>query len=267
MNKLNGNKRILISVGIFALVVVLLVALLLILGNKPETPQEPETTTVASEKESTTIESLTSERETNSPIMQDGLNISQTESEIMTAFINGRYYLKGATVENGAASPIVLAIDGTNIHTTAEIEGMDMGIMILNDEIYIVNQNEKKYMNMKDLAALAGGVASFDTSSIKEVVSSMNMSRYSFETIEKSEVTLGAETADCYTCRSDIMNLLFCFVNEQLRSIEVINSDGKTSMEIDVDEFYPYIPSGMLTLKGLQKTSVFGIFGDQIFNQ
>ena len=276
MNSLSGNKKILISVGIFAGIMVILVAMLMIMGgnSEDETPAYNDELVYNDDDEyngnyeSLTQENVPSQPATTSPAMNtQDIRFSEKQAAIMTAYTSGQYYMKGTIVADGVATPIDLAMSGTNFYTTTEIEGMHLGVMYLNGRVYFINKQERKYIDLQTLTSLMGADLGFDMSELDVISESMDMTQYNFQELEKTQVMIGDEEGECYKFYNSDMALWLYFANDELRQIDLGSADGAVNTTTVVDEFSPEIPAGVLTLRGLQMSTIFDFFGKEFMQQ
>lgn len=276
MNSLSGNKKILISVGIFAGIMVILVAMLMIMGGNSEdqTPAYNDELVYNGDDEyngnyeSLTQENVPSQPATTSPAMNtQDIRFSEKQAAIMTAYTSGQYYMKGTIVADGVATPIDLAMSGKNFYTTTEIEGMHLGVMYLNGRVYFINKQERKYIDLQTLTSLMGADLGFDMSELDVISESMDMTQYNFQELEKTQVMIGDEEGECYKFYNSDMALWLYFANDELRQIDLGSADGAVNTTTVVDEFSPEIPAGVLTLRGLQMSTLFDFFGKEFMQQ
>lgn len=276
MNSLSGNKKILISVGIFAGIMVILVAMLMIMGgnSEDETPAYNDELVYNGDDEyngnyeSLTQENVPSQPATTSPAMNtQDIRFSEKQAAIMTAYTSGQYYMKGTIVADGVATPVDLAMSGKNFYTTTEIEGMHLGVMYLNGRVYFINKQERKYIDLQTLTSLMGADLGFDMSELDVISESMDMTQYNFQELEKTQVMIGDEEGECYKFYNSDMALWLYFANDELRQIDLGSADGAVNTTTVVDEFSPEIPAGVLTLRGLQMSTLFEFFGKEFMQQ
>ncbi len=276
MNSLSSNKKILVSVGIFAGVMVILVAMLMILGGNEEneTPDYNDELVYNGgdeyngNYEALTQEALSSAPVTTSPAMNtQDIRFTEKQAAIMTAYTSGQYYMRGTIISDGSSTPIDLAMSGKNFYTTTEIEGMQLGVMYLNSRVYFINKNEKKYIDLQTLTSLMGADLGFDMSELDVISESMDMTQYNFQELEKTSVMIGDEEGECYKFYNSDMALWLYFANDELRQIDLGSADGTVNTTTVVDEFSPEIPSGVLTLKGLKMSTILDFFGTEFMQQ
>ena len=268
MNRLDGNKKILISIVGFMVVISAVIGVLLMLSGTGDDNYPPvNSSDIYKPQESTGIseEDTSSATQTTSPAMN--LQISATEGEIIEAYISGSYYISGTMYSDGVSTDMDLAIDGQDFHTTVDMDGVNMGIMFRSNKVYVINSNEKKYIDFDSIAALIGGQMDFDLSELKEVTSVLDLSEYQFKGVDQSKVDFEGETANCYRYYTDEISIWFYFVAGNLRQIDLGNANGDVATSISVKAFSPYVPSNMLTLSGLRQATIFDFFGADLMQQ
>ena len=267
MENLSGNKKIIISIAAFVLVMVLLVVGLKFLGSKDSTTQPEQT----SEAESIIYEDPDADYEYTTADTPDysGLfeKIDPEEGKQIAAYISGKYYISAKMVAEGTETDMNIAIRGTDFYTTMDMDGMKMGIMFRGNKVYLINVNEKKYMDFDSISAMMGDDMDFDMSSLKEVASVLDLSTYNFQGFEQSKVDLDGQTANCYRYYADELSIFFYFVNGKLEKVEYGDDEGNMSTTIDVNEFSPEIPSNTFSLTGLRPSTIFDFFGAEMLKQ
>ncbi|MBQ7961339.1 MAG: hypothetical protein IJ289_01965 [Clostridia bacterium] len=268
MNKLSGNKKILISVGVFVLIMAVAVGVLLILGSSDE-PEYTDNTPQGNfnyNEEDLTSESLTSAPLTTSPAMNtQGVSFTPAQQAIMTAYTSANYYMTGSIYADGASTPVTIAMSGRNSYITTVIEGMHMGVMYYGGKVYLINNKDKKYLDLDTITALMGADFDFDIDAIMSELESFDMAQCNFREIEQTQVEHDGENLTCFRFFNDEMSLYFYFAGDELRQIDFGTAEGEISSSTVVDEFSPEIPAGMLTLKGLRMSTVFDFFGEEFY--
>lgn len=266
----SGNKKILISVIAFVAVIAILTGGLFALKNSENKPVENTTGSYDYDAEVSTdavfSEVATSAIVTTSPAMQ-GYDIDKDELAIIQAYVSGIYYIDGRMYADNTVSELEIALSGHNFHTTMDMEGTEMGIMYLNDDVYIINEAEKKYMSFSSLMSLVGEGADFDMSELKEVAEAMDMTKYNFTDFEAYQDTYKSQDSTCYKYSNTDYSLIFVFTEGELRQIDFGSAEGDVATSVEIDTFLPYIPSGMLTLRGLQLATIFDFVDEEMFAQ
>lgn len=304
MNGMSANKKIILSIVGFILIIVAIVGVLVVVGKTSESSnssaQESQQNgcvqdaagdeygnssvnsefngdAVANTSSQNSTTSTTAAHVTNSPAMN--VQIGGDEGKQIVAFISGKFYMTAEMQADGVAAEVDIAVDGNNFQTTFEMDdmgGMELGIMFLNDNMYIVNNNRKKYIDFKSFASMMGGQSEIDMSELNEITSVLDLSEYSFESVEQDDVDLNGQRARCYTYYANEITVCFYFVAGELRQVDYIEPTGEIITSISMKTFSPNIPSGMLSLNGMNKViinemnfmlSIIDFFGQEMFNQ
>ena len=257
---MNANKKILLSVVAFVLVVALGGVILFFLGsdNRKE-PYVDEYGNVYYPDGYNDPDKTTSVNLPDSPAMGD-IYMDAQERTAIEAFVSGCYYISMIDMSSPDQAQLDIAIRNEDFQMAAEVEGVKFEIMFLNSNLYLID-SEKRYIDMSSLSSLAGAEEAFDTESMKEVAAVLDVSQYNFHSVEKEDTTVDNSAAVCYKYISDDLELKFYFVASELRQIDfVAASDDGENLSIKVNQFLPYIPSDKLTVVGLKKTSILEFF-------
>ncbi|MBR3869685.1 MAG: hypothetical protein IKM66_10275 [Clostridia bacterium] len=265
MNGLSGNKKILISVVGFILVMAVGIGVLLVLSGSNE-KQPDELPDVSSSVSTENFENVSAAvPETDFPEMNFIMDAS--EGEKIQAYISGNYYISAVMNADDVATEMKFAINGKDFYTTSDIEGMNLGIMFKNEKIYLINNTEKKYIDFDSIMTMLGGQTDFDMSEITAMTEVLDLSTYNFNDFEQTQVDFNGQTATCYKYYADEISIHFYFVEGELRQVDYGDADGVVTTTINVNEFSPTIPSDMLTLNGLRPSTIFDFFGQDMLQQ
>ena len=153
MNSLSANKKILITIGSFALVVVLLAVGLKLAGSKNSSEEPVETTTafMGYVEEIDTVEE-TSAEPVSATIPDLTADVSEKVAASIIAYMSGQYYIDGyMTAGDGTVTDINIAISGKDFYTSTEMEGMSVSILYKSGKIYFINNEQKKYLEFSDI--------------------------------------------------------------------------------------------------------------------
>ena len=280
METTNSNKKILISVGAFALALLLLVTVLAVLKKTGGDEKPAETTTRAEipyVQEDETVQNVENNTQvsTTAPVTTapttaapvTNVQISEAEGRQIQAFISGNYYISSTMIADGTSNDIDIAIRGTDFYTTVDMDGVKMGIMFLGDNIYMINLEEKKYLDFNSVAMMTGNQIDFDMDELKEVASVFDLTVYNFKGYDQAVVELDGQSANRYRYFADDISIYFYFVDGVMKKVEHANADGVVATTFIVKEFSPTIPSGMMSLVGLKKATIFNFFGEDFLMQ
>ena len=254
VKRMNSNKKILISILAFIAVIGLITAVLYFLGRENSAEQPGQYDEFFGNLEYLESEKLTSAEMENSPAMDDH-KMSDSEMSVIGAFVSGTYYISMVDMNDPSQTQLDMAVSGENFQMGVEIEGIKLDCMLYNDNFYIITSN-RKYVDMNSLASMVGESEAFDTSSMKEVTSMLDVTRYNFKSVKPSDGMVGNTPAICHTFFADDVELSFYFVSDELRRISLKSTSGTDVFDIEVKNFQSTIPSGMLTLTGLKKANI-----------
>ncbi len=174
-----------------------------------------------------------------------------SEDEAINAVLNSKYYMSSTDDEAGS---IELAISGNNMELYMSVEGMQMGILVLDGETYFVN-SENHYVNIKELTDLMEG--ELDMTEMVALADTFNFSKYNFTRTEKSAAMLDGESATLYRYKDGATELVFYFVAGELKVLEFYPDGVTDGYVMAINDFRSVIPSDMLTLNGREETDLF----------
>ena len=263
MNCLSGNKKILISVISFVLILAVGIGVLAILGRNEKKPDNSNdvTTPAIVDNENVSV----SAPETDFPEMN--FLINATEGEKIQAYISGNYYISAVMHADGTDTEMKFATNGSDFYTTSDVEGINLGILFKNDKIYLINNNEKKYIDLDSIMTMVGGESGLDMSELSEMTDVLDLSGYNFDNYEESQVDFEGQTAHCYKYFAEDISIHFYFVENELRQVDYGDAEGVVTTSITVKEFSPTVPSEMLSLSGLRQSTIFDFFGQDLLQQ
>lgn len=271
MNEMNSNKKILFLIGGFFLLTAAIIGVLLILGASPSgnnTTTQPYNDNVDYGDQYNA--SVPSETNTTSAQLQDSpamQPMDASEAEIIEAYISGSYYMSAVMYVDGVPTDMNIAIRGHDFHTTINVDGLNLGLMFLNNKVYLINADQKKFIDFESIASLAGGQINMDMSELKEVAEVLDMTKYNFYKFEQFEVEFNGQPGKCYNYFADELTLYFYFVNGELKQVDFGDVNGKITTTVSINQFSPSIPSDMITLIGLKKATVFDFFGEEFLKE
>lgn len=215
------------------------------------TAYQPEATTVPTDKteqktnSSSTVTEKTTVKTENSTSAADSV-LSQINS-----FFKGHYYFDGIMISNGESAPMELAMNGNDFIVYSEMDGIDMGILYLDDEFYLINPNEKKYTvinsTVQKMMDLDVSTFSFDFN---------NTGFNGYSPTEVTEALYDGQSAVCYTYKDSKNNIDFVVVNDEIIQFVQYNTDGSKKTVIQFDEFTTDYSADMVSLNGYKKTNL-----------
>lgn len=265
---MNGNTKIILCVAGFIAIMAAVIGALFVLGNS-NTQNLPDDDNQVNLYEPGSVyfdEDTTAVDLTLSPAMQGAVQtvIVPEHAKIVEAFVSGCYYITIVDYSSGEATEMTLALRGENVHIASEVSGMKLEMIIMNDNIYLVNSKEKKFLDFKSLMQMAGATEEdFDLSEMRQIAELLDVSEYNFHSIENFQTEENGITLDGYRFSSDEYELFFWFNGVELRRLEFGTIGQNDKMTVDIKEFSGTIPDGMLSLKGLRKSSMLDFFGEE----
>lgn len=266
MGSLSSNKKIIITVASFVLLIAVFAAVLKIAGSSPSS-SERETTTSAgyvddvfeSQPDADYVEEPTSS--TAADTIPDMNNVSSSVSDAIIAYMSGQYYIDGFMTSGGEKTAMNLAVSGKNFYTSTEMEGMRVSILYKNGKIYLINDDKKHYLEFSELLADSYDI---DFSEMEEISEALNLTQYNFTGFDTYEDTVDGEVADCFKYYNDEMCVIFLFVNDELKQVDMGDGNGNINSSVIVNEFSPEVPDSVMSLSGLRKTTLIGFFGESL---
>lgn len=267
MNSLSSNKKILITVAAFLLIILVLIGVLKLAGSSGQNNDDEIITETTTYAQSGSVEEISEETSvTHAPaaatIPEMNNNVSDAVASAIVAYMSGQYYIDGVMESDGTQTEMKLAISGKDFYTTAEIEGMTVSIFYKDNKIYFINDDTKQYILLSDVLMDQVDV---DLSEMAELTEYLNLTQYNFTGYEQYTSSVGGREADCFKYYNDEMSVVFYFVGDELKQVDMGNSDGVTASTITVNDFSPDIPDGMMSLNGLTKTTLVGFFGESLY--
>lgn len=261
MNTLSSNKKILITVGIFVVVIAVLVGVLKIASNKSDYPDDETTTgSVFYNDESQVSENVTNAPVTNIP--QENLDsINENVAEDILAYMSGQYYLDGIMVSDGVETSLQLAMSGKNFQTSADIDGMNVSILYKDSKIYFIDLDKKQYILLSDVLM---DQVDMDFSELEQLTEYLNLTQYNFTDYSKYEGEFDGNAADCYKYSNQEMSVVFYFIGEELKQVDMGDNNGNVNSVVKVNSFSPEVPDSVMSLNGLKKTTLIGFFGGSL---
>lgn len=263
MSGISANKKILLTVVAFILVIAALVGVLLITdSNSGKTENEPTTAgtllnlpTVASESNTgENASSAFSQSVSTTSASSSAANTSsmtEMQQQCVQAFLSSNYYISASFVTDGASSDMDMAVRGKDFQATIESDGMVLTVMIIDSKVYFVNNSTRTYFEMsKTLLSTMG----FNIEDLQEIQNEIDFSGYVFTSVDKTTEELDGTTVECFKYYNDQIAVTFKFDGNELKRIVFSDAQGNAASTMVVRDYTPYVPTGMLTLSGLQKS-------------
>lgn len=223
----------------------------------------PEITTDVNSVENTTdspvIENTTSapvvENTTNAPVVENTTNAPVAENTTSASsgvtksdydvLKEGVFYCKGTMVDSTGTVPMEMAFSENSVYITAAIDGMNVGMLFNDKDVFMINVDKKTYMEVGDAL-----LKQLDMNR-EEMLESMDFGFESFGSLaEADEKTTGAVngvTCDCYVFRNDNGSLTYIYMDgNTLKGFASADSTGKVVSANYIDYFTADVPSYMI---------------------
>lgn len=263
MNGLSSNKKIIITVASFVALIAVFAVILKFAGNGDKNVTETETTTSSSgyveDYSDMSEETSVSPAAATMPAMNN--DVSDAVVAAIYAYMSGQYYIDGVMTADGELTEISLALSGKDFYTSADIEGMSVSILYKSNKIYFIKNETKQYIELSDVLL---NTYDIDLSEMEEITEYFNLTQYNFTGFDRYSGKTDGQTADCFKYYNDDMSVVFYFVGDELKQIDMGDGNGNANSTVTVNEFSPEVPAGMMSLSGLTKTTLMGFFGESL---
>lgn len=219
-------------------------------ANSSSTNKTEEKTTLRQQLEQTTVKT------------ENSTSAAKTILDKIDSFFRGKYYFDGIMKSDGTNSPFEIAMNGSDFIVYTEMDGIDMGILCLDDEFYLINPTDKKYTV---LSSAIQKMMDIDPDSLKFEFNGTGFDGHS--PTEVTEATYNGKPAVCYTYKNSQHNMDFVVVNDEIIQIVQYDASGNVSTILQADEFTVDYSTDMVSLKGYKKTNlisfVMGLMGQE----
>ena len=223
----------------------------------------PENTTSVSGVESTTnapvVENTTStpvvENTTNAPVLENTTNAPVVENTTNAPVVQtksdydilrgGVFYCKGTMVDSAGTVPMEMAFSGNAVYVTAAIDGINVGMLFNDKDVYMINVDKKTYMEVGDTLLKT---LEMDR---EEMLKSMDFGFASFGNLEEADEKTAAQVngaaCDCYVFRNDNGSMTHIYMNgNTLKGFASADSSGKVISANYIDYFTGEVPNYMI---------------------
>ncbi len=181
--------------------------------------------------------------------------------ECVKAYLDNEYYLKGKSFSEKQIKNTFIAIDGSDVRLSTNIESKDIEVIIKDTNVYLVNPANKKYMEMskKLMKMLGKGEDDFDFTSVGVSEKMRNSPAVSY-----SSSVDGAECV-CYEQRTDERVLkLYVSSDSELKLMMNYDVSGELVSALKADEFIPRGGRDYIKLDSLKKVGMMAFFSDML---
>lgn len=231
--------------------------------------------TTAYQPQPTTIADSTSKQNNGSTVKQPDSTTGKTEStteknmekttvktETTTAaadiilkeidsFFKGKYYFDGTMVSGGSSSPFEIAMNGNDFIVYSEMDGIDMGILSLDNKLYIINPADKKYTVLNSAVQ---NMMEIKPEDLKFDFNTTGFNGYTPTSV--TQALYDGQPAVCYTYKNSKNCMDFVVVNNEIKQIIQYGENGEKLTVLQADEFTVDYSEDMVSLKDYKKTNL-----------
>ncbi len=225
------------------------------LETLPERPTQNTPTT-----DETTTEEPKTDETTTEPEKETGVVVDEYP-EVIDTFLSGKFYLD-SRMDSDSQNSVKIATKGKNYEFVSELEGVEISIMFYNNKLHFKHvsaKGEKSY-------------TVFDDEAVK-MIESMTGEKFEMnfddilQNFEFGEIKVNGapvlskdfyegEECDLYTFQTEAGSINFRFIDDELKCVTTLDSEGTATTVIHVNELTSKIPSTMLTTKGYTKKNI-----------
>ena len=207
-------------------------------------PPVQESTTNAPVQESTTNAPV-QENTTNAPVQESTTTAPVVTKSDYDILREGTFYCKGTMVDSTGTVPMEMAFSGTSVYVTAAIDGMNVGMLFNDENVYMINVDKKTYMEVNESL-----LKQLDMSK-EEMLASMDFGFEAFGNLsdadEKTTGTVNGVTCDCYVFRNDNNSMTYIYMDgNSLKGFASADSTGKVISANYIDYFTATVPNYMI---------------------
>ena len=201
-----------------------------------------ETTTVPSVQETTTVSSSQPTTNLSAPENTTAAGVVKSDYDILR---EGVFYCKGTMVDSTGTVPMEMAFSGSSVYITAAIDGINVGMLFNDKDVYMINVDKKTYMEVGDTL-----LKTLDMNR-EEMLESMDFGFESFGNLsdadEKTTVDVNGVACDCYVFRNDNGSMTHIYMNgNSLKGFASADSSGKVISANYIDYFTGDVPAYMI---------------------
>lgn len=214
-------------------------------GNQQNTTKKPETVPAQNPNK------------IGNEVKEPEVKVDNNVQKSLTAFFSGKFYYDGIMyAADGSATKLKMAVNGSDIEAVMYDSGMNinMGFMQLDGKTYIVNTDNKQYL---EFTAELGEMFGIDMNELKLGDLTKLFSAKKSTPDAQYSTTVNGKNATCYEYVSDdkSTSTKFYFVGDELVEMDQANADGTNESKTMISQFSYSIPSDMLSLNGLTPAS------------
>ena len=177
--------------------------------------------------------------------------------EQIKAFMDLTFYMDGAFYGDGMGTSTEMAVRGEDYEITANLDGIEIGIMKLGDKMYMKRIATKQYVEMSDAVLKLIGMNAEDLA--------IPLEKMDFDAttpVSVYDVTIGGKKGVCYTYANDENLIKFYAADGDLKQVEIVGLDGKVNTTMEMKTFSTTYPADVFTLKGYTSSTIGDMLAD-----
>lgn len=227
----------------------------------PET-KEPETDengqVVTEEPGTTTSSGPNNPTNPNNPTTKNPNNndpVPQAVKDAIKIFQSGKFYIDGTTYDGKDTAPMRVAVSGDDIYMYTKMEGIEIAILMLDGNTYLINPAKNAYWKPSKLILKQMGMDEFEKPDFGDTT---DKSVY----ISTEEITENGKKLSRHKYDGDegISNW-YTDASGKVVALETFDKSGALISRIDFKEFSGTIPAGLMdNPSGKYKKSSINIF-------
>ena len=216
-------------------------------ATKPEIQQ----TTTAPQK--TTVPQITTKEHLEATTVVTTESAPQNEAviSVINSFFNRVYYIDGQMISGTESTPLELAMNKDDFQVFSEIDGKDISFLMLNDKMYMLNPDTKKYT---EFSASVQKMFGIDSSEFSFDFNNAEFDGKKPDSIKKA--VFKNQDAVCYIYKNKNGRAEFICVDNEIKQITMYDAESNAASVLVVDEFSSQIPEEMLNFQGYSKTNI-----------
>lgn len=182
-----------------------------------------------------------------------------TKQQLIDAYINGNYYVKGLLKAEGEDDvDLDMALRGADFRTKMDVDDLKLTIIFVDDGFYFLDDSKKTYTIInKSLLQMAG----MDVSEMQDLTGELSLSGYKWDKTETGKTRLNGTDADVVKYYAQDITVEFYFTGNDLKLIKYIDQNGNESLSLEIETFSPEAPDSLFSTQDYAETSFLEFFG------
>lgn len=246
--------KILKPIIICLVCVIAVCAVVLIILQRPSASKEEQTT--APSAQTVTAQNAQNQQQAiaDEHLQQNNVNTPEYKAyscEGFVALLSNSFYMTCSVPDSsGTATNFSIAVSGSNSEISYDMDSMNIALMNLDGETYLVDPKNNKYVNASKAMLSMMGVSDEDLSF--DMMWPDKNTKFTFE-----DTQYDSKDAVCctYTDSDGVLTKIY-IVDSNVVDIDSCDSSGNAVSSIKVSELTGTIPADQLTLSGKQSAGM-----------